>query len=254
MDANLRLIIVGVLAQLAVGCTCQGPLPPFDPPTGDCEIPDPTFDTSRLDPCVDGDLIGSFSLTREAGQPNVLEEAIELPEGRICVRVINDGAASARVSLGGEVLFGPSDFNPHVTQLVTTFESSGGAQTLRVRETSIPGSVVTVELRAISATPDPVFVEAQTDLVEMQRAFCNEFNLNIDAFIDTDVADALANELVAGGTPLGRIIVHRNVYGVPSFMGLLPTEDLGLPPRCGPRADRARLGRTTCRADGPDGQ
>ena len=233
-----RLFAIAILASGMVNpaCTCQGPLPPFDPPTANCEMPDPVLDTSRLDPCVQGELLGTFTLQREAGPPDPLDESVDVPEGRVCVRVLNQGAASARIALGATELFVPSDFNPQVLQLQRVVETEAGSESLTIRLTSTPGSTLRVELRALSATPDPRVVAAETDLGELQRMVCDEFNLNIDALLDPEVAAAVTAGLLEGGRPLGRMLLHRNAYGIPSFIGPLPVADSPSMPGASPEA------------------
>jgi hypothetical protein len=74
----------------------------------------------------------------------------------LCLVVENDGTAAARIRVDGAEVVGPSAFNPHVTRITATLRLQGGEHELSVRMTSIPGTSITVELRACEqAPPEP---------------------------------------------------------------------------------------------------
>ncbi|NOY93225.1 MAG: hypothetical protein GXP55_18725 [Deltaproteobacteria bacterium] len=294
-----------MFALINPSCTCQGPLPPFDPPTASCDIAAPDFDTSRLDPCVYGELVGHFVLTppthrgedddcepgedghgreedgegcadredhahhehgsaEDADRPdsddehdaahaevdddhagsdederdaNEIERSVPLPDGRVCVRVVARGGASASVSLGTAALFGPGDFTSDASALQRVVPSTAGSTSFEAElAPSPPGSRVSIDIRALPSAPDPQVVAAETDLSQLQGMVCDEFNLNVDALLDPKVAAALTAGLLEGGRPLGRMQLHRNAYGIPSFIGPLPTGDSPSMPGASPES------------------
>jgi hypothetical protein len=85
---------------------------------------------------------------REAGKPVWESVSWESCGGPGTMRILNDGTSAALVSLNGELVASPHDFNPTIEQLeipVTLFE---GENTLQVQLRGAPGSGLTFEFLA----------------------------------------------------------------------------------------------------------
>jgi hypothetical protein len=240
--------------------TCQITLPEFDPPTADCEVPDPVF--VAPDPCGGDRVFEALRVTDRRGEPAEAGRHFEVPrDGKLCLRVMSDRVAAATVALDGEVIIGPSQLGPHVTALRRVVEVTAGEHTVSVRVQGVAGqgpddpkSTMTapptgkaggLEVSAHFAAVEPTaeHVAAAGDMVELQRATCEEFNLFVDAFEPED-GELLVRIMRRAGMPLGRIQVLRSPYGVPRYLAPLPDEDLGLPEGASPEdAVRAWLER-----------
>ena len=108
-------------------------------------------------------LFGPKTYTRTAGPPNQFTETFTLPAGTTApytLHVINGNAngtnrvSSATVQLNGTQILGPSDFGQNVAVLdrPVTLHSSN---TLEIRLTSAPGSVLTVSVLDTNAGTQP---------------------------------------------------------------------------------------------------
>jgi RHS repeat-associated protein len=120
-------------------------------------------------------LFGPKSYTRTAGPPNEVTDTFTLPSGTTApytLHLVNgnpDGTkrvSSATVTLNGAQILSPSDFNQNVAVLDRTVTLQA-ANTLTVRLTSAPGSVLILSLLDTSAgtqptalTPNPLNLNA----------------------------------------------------------------------------------------------
>lgn len=124
--------------------------------------PEPILEPEPVDPlCTDpcqGDqiLFGPETFHRACGRPKTERRLFSLPTERdVCVVVTNDGNASTRIKIDGGEIVGPSDFNPHVTLITRTVNLAAGEHELKIRVVSIPGTSVTVEIRACDQSDPP---------------------------------------------------------------------------------------------------
>jgi len=108
-------------------------------------------------------LFGPKSYTRTAGPPNSFTDQFTLPAGATApytLHLVNGNAngtnriSSATVKLNGTQILGPSDFGQNVAVLDRTVALQPN-NTLEIRLTSAPGSVLTVSLLATSAGSQP---------------------------------------------------------------------------------------------------
>jgi hypothetical protein len=72
-----------------------------------------------------------------------------------CIVVTNAGNAAAAIGVDGDPVIGPWDFNPHVDRVTRTVALAAGDHELTVVLASIPGTSLTVEVRACADTPAP---------------------------------------------------------------------------------------------------
>ncbi len=161
---------IGHAAALALVCACTGhqrepgssrePLEgdPFQPNCG-FEVVDPP-DSASIDPCLGGPavatLAGPLTLPRTAGPPDEVDTSFTVAAaGRFCVRVVHAGVSTAWLSIDGQDLLGPGDFDPHLTLVTARPALEPGSHVLHIRIASRPGASLTVEVR--QAPPvDPV--------------------------------------------------------------------------------------------------
>lgn len=151
MKATLRTLSLSLVVLLSVGWKCnpnnQPPPPPPEPDAG--------ASTTCTDPCQ-GDLVlfGPETFTRTCGQPNEFTRTLSLPDAMdVCVIANNDHNASAVVRIDGDKVLRQSDFNHNVTRVTHSSSLSVGDHALTIRLTSMPGSSITLEVRACDPTP-----------------------------------------------------------------------------------------------------
>ncbi|MFC1654228.1 S8 family serine peptidase [Myxococcota bacterium] len=100
---------------------------------------------------------------RNQGEPGVETRAFYVPlRTKACVVVANDGISAAWIKVDGSGVFGPSSFNPAVTEITDTIVLDEGEHELSVRLTSKPGAKLSVEIRigmeiTIDSTVEPPF-------------------------------------------------------------------------------------------------
>jgi len=152
---------LGVAASM-VGWTCPGGGHPQD--LQDATTPEP----DACDPCASGETIfGPETFNREKGHGQDRDLVVPA-DGPLCFLVSTDGTSSAVIKVDDQPIFGPSDFNPHVTQLTRTVEGTAGTHTLSVRIGSNRKSTVTIEVRACGTEPPapPLCSEVATEICE----------------------------------------------------------------------------------------
>ena len=86
-------------------------------------------------------IFGPQILTRTTGAPNIFDFTFAAPNPSLpyTLRIDNDGVASAVITVNGDVVLGPSEFNPGVA-LIQRAIPLRPSNTLRVELRSQPGS------------------------------------------------------------------------------------------------------------------
>jgi hypothetical protein len=235
-----RVALYGLVLTAFVGCDdCIGPLPEFDPPTADCDLPEPVF--VPPDPCGGREAFPPLVLTDRPGPPveSAATFAFETP-ARLCLSIRLSRVAAAQVLIDDALVVTPSSFTPHVRTVRKLVDLEPGEHNLRVQltggalgpERKEPDSRTPAEL-TVSATwaptePDHARIMAASDLLALEKALCDEFNLSADAVEDPDQLAPFIAGSRRTGMPMGRIQVLTSVYGTPRWLSPLPTEDLGV--------------------------
>lgn len=146
------LLLTLIVSALAIsGC-------PWDDDDGDAsdqggdvqEENDPIVpDPECVDPCEGELLFGPETFDRSTCEPVTETRSFEVANaGDVCIVVSNAGNAAAWIYIDGIKYLKPNHFNPNVTDLTETVALTAGTHELTVRVASIPGTSITVELRA----------------------------------------------------------------------------------------------------------
>lgn len=133
---------------------------------------------------------GPTPYTRDAGQPQTVSNNFSVfnPNTQFILHVDNNGAPSAVISINGDQIFGPTDFNPNATTLdhAVTLATSN---TLQVQLRGKPGSSLALTISGVDNDPPSIIESAAPPPNSLGW---NNTNVNI-AFACSDATSGVAS-------------------------------------------------------------
>lgn len=143
------------------------------------------------------------TFTRAAGKPVIETVPFSAVGGRATLKVSNNKVSSATISINGQAVFGPLDFNRNAVNLESEIPLVHGPNTLEVILKSQPGSRITVDIvqEVVEITPEIVRFRTANALragdieLVLQGFLQNEKTLSIIPGIDAAKRDQLADIL-----------------------------------------------------------